>query len=112
MEKYTINLADLSLDDINTVGGKNASLGEMINKLGNIGIKVPAGFALKTNAFARYLEYNQLTDLIQTTLSDLDTTNISELRRVGALIRTQVHQGKIPLDVANKGAKNFCFFIG
>ena len=60
MNKYVLPLDQLSLADINLVGGKNASLGEMITHLNDAGIKVPGGFATTTNSFALFLEQNNL----------------------------------------------------
>ena len=57
---YTRNLCDVDKDDINYVGGKACSLGEMINNLDNLGIDVPKGFVLTTESFDRYMEYNNI----------------------------------------------------
>ena len=107
MKKYTINFEHLSLDDLNSVGGKNASLGEMINNLATIGINVPNGFALNTNAFIEFLEFNELGSLIHETLNDLDTSNVSELRKAGEFIRTKIRSGAIPTAVENEIRKAY-----
>ncbi|NRA12828.1 MAG: phosphoenolpyruvate synthase, partial [Crocinitomicaceae bacterium] len=99
MRKYTINLEQVSIKDIDIVGGKNASLGEMINNLSDLGIKVPDGFALKTNAYINFLEFNQLTSVITKAVSDLDTSNLQQLRKVGKLIRSRIMLGTIPTDI-------------
>ena len=56
MEQYVIKLAELGMDDVETVGGKNASLGEMISNLSNLGVTVPGGFATTAAAYRKFPE--------------------------------------------------------
>jgi len=97
--KYIINLKEVSLKDINLVGGKNASLGEMIQNIESIGIKVPNGFAITTNAYHDFIKFNNLDDKIINLVSGLDDNNLSELRRVGAEVRQLIRNGKFPEDL-------------
>ena len=62
--KYIIDLNRVSLTDINLVGGKNASLGEMIQNLKTLGIKVPNGFAITTAAYHEFIKFNKLDEKI------------------------------------------------
>jgi len=75
---YTIDLNKVSLTDINTVGGKNASLGEMLQNLKSLNIKVPNGFAVTTKAYYDFIEYNNLNEKINTLVSGLNEDNIVE----------------------------------
>ena len=97
--KYIINLKEVSLKDINLVGGKNASLGEMIQNIESMGIKVPNGFAITTKAYHDFIKFNNLDDKIIDLVSNLDENNLSELRRVGAEVRQLIRNGKFPEDL-------------
>jgi pyruvate,water dikinase len=97
--KYIINLKEVSLKDINLVGGKNASLGEMIQNIESMGIKVPNGFAITTKAYHDFIKFNNLDDKIIELVSNLDENNLSELRRVGAEVRQLIRNGKFPEDL-------------
>ena len=100
--KYIINLKEVSLKDINLVGGKNASLGEMIQNIEAIGIKVPNGFAITTNAYHDFIKYNNLDQKIIDLVSGLDDSNLSELRKVGADVRQLIRNGKFPEELQNE----------
>jgi len=100
--KYIINLKEVSLKDINLVGGKNASLGEMIQNIESIGIKVPNGFAITTNAYHDFIKFNNLDEKIIDLVSNLDENNLPELRRVGAEVRQLIRNGKFPEDLQNE----------
>ncbi|PCI98245.1 MAG: phosphoenolpyruvate synthase [Flavobacteriales bacterium] len=99
MKNYTLFFNHISLNNIPTVGGKNASLGEMINEMSSLGINVPNGFALKTNAYKEFLSINKLAPIIKDTLSALNVSNITELESAGSLIRKAILSSKIPLHI-------------
>ena len=61
MEKYILKFSEIGINDINKVGGKNASLGEMYNNLSPHGIRVSNGFAITTTAYKDFIEYNHLS---------------------------------------------------
>ena len=94
--KYIINLNEVSLKDINLVGGKNASLGEMIQNIESMGIKVPNGFAVTTNAYRDFIDFNGLQEQVVNLVSGLDDGNLPELRRVGAEVRQLIRNGIFP----------------
>ena len=96
MRNYLISFDNINLQDINTVGGKNASLGEMMQVTKSLGIKVPKGFALTTNAYQEFLEANNLIEFINLTIKDLDIDSITSLQSVGTKIRTKIMDGEIP----------------
>jgi pyruvate, water dikinase len=84
--------------DVESVGGKNASLGEMISQLPS-GVKVPTGFATTAYAFRAFLKHGGLDDKINTKLNALDTEDVNALARVGAEIRALVEAQPFPADL-------------
>ena len=89
---------NLRMTDVDSVGGKNASLGEMISHLPH-GVKVPTGFATTAHAFRKFLAFEDLGGRINATLSDLDTEDVRALARVGAEIRAMVEAQPFPADL-------------
>ena len=87
MKQYIVWLNQLGINDIDHVGGKNASLGEMIQNLSNLGVKVPGGFATTSHAYREFLEHEGLGDRINAILETLDVDNIAELSKAGSQIR-------------------------
>lgn len=92
----------LGINDIPSVGGKNASLGEMYSNLTDKGIKVPNGFATTAQAYYYYLERNQLTEKISATLQNLDTRDVRALATAGSQIRQWITEGDMPPDLADE----------
>jgi pyruvate,water dikinase len=88
----------LRMSDVETVGGKNASLGEMISQLPS-GVKVPTGFATTAHAFREFLAFEGLTARINTRLEALDTDDVRALAKVGAEIRAMVEKQPFPADL-------------
>jgi pyruvate,water dikinase len=89
-------LKDLRLSDLEQVGGKNASLGEMIGGLAAAGIRVPGGFATTADAFREFLSANGLDERIEQRLHGLDTRNVEALAACGAEIRSWIQQAPFP----------------
>ena len=89
-------LKDVGMSDVEKVGGKNASLGEMISGLNSQGIRVPGGFATTAEAFESFLDHSDLKNKINELLSNLDITNIQELTKTGLLIRQWVEEAPFP----------------
>ena len=89
-------LDQLRMDDLAHVGGKNASLGEMIGNLANLGVSVPGGFATTSEAFKAFVAHNQLSERIFARLQALNVDDVHALMRVGAEIRGWVHDGAFP----------------
>jgi pyruvate,water dikinase len=83
-------LSDLGLGDLDQVGGKNASLGEMVSHLAGLGVRVPDGFATTAQAFHRFIAETGLAARIEQLLSDLDVDDVRRLAEVGREIRTAV----------------------
>ncbi|XOT94275.1 PEP/pyruvate-binding domain-containing protein, partial [Alcaligenes pakistanensis] len=84
---YVIGFDKLRMTDVDTVGGKNASLGEMISQLADAGVRVPGGFATTAEAFRVFLKNNDLDKRIQQRLDTLDADDVRELAAAGAEIR-------------------------
>ena len=88
----------LRMSDVEAVGGKNASLGEMISQLPQ-GVRVPTGFATTANAFRRFLAHDGLARRIQTRLTTLDTEDVRSLAAAGAEIRGWIEAQPFPADL-------------
>ncbi len=88
----------LRMTDVEIVGGKNASLGEMISQL-PAGVKVPTGFATTAHAFREFLKFDGLADRINAQLDALDTEDVRALAAVGAEIRAMVEAQPFPADL-------------
>src|SRR5688572_5355939 len=91
--------ADITIDDIPSVGGKNASLGEMIRELGPKGVKVPDGFAVTADAYRQYLRENRLDREVASILNGLDTRDVQELARRGRLVRSAIVSATLPAEL-------------
>lgn len=96
MSEYIVWFDQLTMNDVGLVGGKNASLGEMISHLAQAGVTVPAGFATTTVAYREFLATNGLTDRINQLLSGLDVDDIQALAAVGKTIRGWVLNATLP----------------
>jgi pyruvate,water dikinase len=92
----TLPLDQLGMNDVPLVGGKNASLGEMISNLGNLGVSVPGGFATTSSAFDQFLNEAGLTQKINQTLDQLDTNDVNALAKVGKEIREWIIVSPLP----------------
>ncbi|QGU33604.1 phosphoenolpyruvate synthase [Thermochromatium tepidum] len=102
MTDYVRWLSDLGMDDVPVVGGKNASLGEMIQNLTHLGVNVPGGFATTSDAYREFLAQDGLDERIQDVLDGLDVDDVAALAEAGARIRGWVMQQSFPagLDAA------------
>jgi pyruvate,water dikinase len=89
------------MSDVDRVGGKNASLGEMISNLANAGVTVPGGFATTSHAYREFLATDGLKEKIDETLDALDVSDVNELARVGAKIRQWVINTPFPAVLDN-----------
>ena len=96
MEPLVIKLAELGMNDVETVGGKNASLGEMISNLSGLGVSVPGGFATTAAAYREFLKTDGLEDRINETLNALDVDDIDSLTKTGKQIRQWVLETELP----------------
>ncbi|MGH1410042.1 MAG: PEP/pyruvate-binding domain-containing protein, partial [Aeromonas sp.] len=90
MQQYVLWYEQLGMQDVERVGGKNASLGEMISNLSGAGVSVPGGFATTAFAFNEFLESSGLNGKIHHLLDNLDVDDIAALNRAGQQIRDWV----------------------
>ncbi|MDH5979594.1 phosphoenolpyruvate synthase [Vibrio splendidus] len=96
MQNNTLWFNGLSMEDVDKVGGKNASLGEMVSNLANAGVSVPNGFATTSYAFNNFLDYKGLDERIHQLLDELDVEDVEALRKTGATIRQWVLDAPFP----------------
>ena len=96
MQPYVIPFQSLGMTDIEQVGGKNASLGEMISNLSSSGVSVPGGFATTAQAYRDFLKDNGLEKRIQQTLKALDVSDVNALAKAGADIRGWILAASLP----------------
>jgi len=90
---------ELSINDVPIVGGKNASLGEMVRELAQKSVKVPDGFAITAQAYRYFIESNKLDDKIESALSHMDPKNFESLRNCGHNIRQMILHADLPEDL-------------
>ncbi len=96
MVEYVVSLDKLGVHDVEHVGGKNASLGEMISNLAGAGVSVPGGFATTAQAYRDFLEQSGLNDRIHAALDALDVDDVNALAKTGAQIRQWVMEAEFP----------------
>jgi pyruvate,water dikinase len=91
--------SDITIGDVPLVGGKNASLGEMVRELSGKGVKVPDGFAITAEGFRHFIRDAWLDDFIRSTLADLDTRNMANLSQRGHAVRQAIRTAALPEDL-------------
>ena len=89
---------EIAMADVPQVGGKNASLGEMVSNLADAGVRVPGGFATTADAYREFLAAGGLYERIRETVEALDVADVAELARVGADVREWIEQQPFPAD--------------
>ncbi|MFA0607358.1 phosphoenolpyruvate synthase [Vibrio amylolyticus] len=99
MHKNTLWFNRLSMSDVDKVGGKNASLGEMVSNLSNAGVSVPNGFATTSYAFNQFLDFEGLDERIHQLLDVLNVEDVDALRKTGSQIREWVLNAPFPGDL-------------
>lgn len=96
MVEYVVSLDKLGVHDVEHVGGKNASLGEMISNLAGAGVSVPGGFATTAQAYRDFLELSGLNAQIHATLDALDVDDVNALAKAGSQIRQWIMDAEFP----------------
>lgn len=107
-----IPLADISMADLPEVGGKNASLGEMIGRLAERGVRVPGGFATTATAYRSFLAAGGLDARIEPMLSSLDVSDVTALTHAGAAIRSMIEEQPLPPDLERDIRDAFARAVG
>jgi len=100
--KFIKWFADIGIEDVPLVGGKNASLGEMFRELMSKGVKVPHGFAVTAEGYRYFLREAGLDVKIRAILTGLDTRDMENLRQRGAQIRHAILAAKLPRDLESE----------
>jgi len=112
VEKWVKWFDQLGMQDVATVGGKNASLGEMIRNLASSGISVPNGFATTAHAFRAFLQNNDLEKRINDELKSLDTNDVTALAQVGSRIRQWINDAPLPTELEDAIKSAFAQLAG
>lgn len=95
-DALVVPFEQLRKEDVDTVGGKNSSLGEMISQLADAGVRVPGGFATTAHAFREFLNANSLVERINNKLDQLNVDDVRALAQAGAEIRKWVVEAPLP----------------
>ena len=106
MQASVIAFSELGMGDVEVVGGKNASLGEMISRLSDAGVSVPGGFATTAEAFRQFLQHESLEQRINERLGGLDVDDVKALMEAGSTIRQWIIDAPFPkeFEVSIRGA--------
>src|SRR5262247_2992489 len=110
--KYVVNFDRLGMADVEQVGGKNASLGEMISQLSQAGIRVPGGFATTADAFREFLAQGGLAGRIEGRLKGLDPEDVAALARCGEDIRGWIEAAEFPRQLQAEIAEAYTGLTG
>ena len=97
--KYIVDLSEVQLSDLELVGGKNASLGEMIQNLSKLGVNIPGGFALTVDAYWEFINHNKLDKKIRRLIKKMKKDDLVSLKKTGLEIRQLIRNGKWPRQV-------------
>lgn len=104
---YIRRLDSLGIDDVALVGGKNASLGEMIASLKSLGVKVPEGFAVTADGYRAFIAHNNFEPKIRQFFAGVDLSNIEALNRCGEAIRSLMLTGEMPESLKTQIIENY-----
>jgi len=111
MNAFVINFKELRMTDVEQVGGKNASLGEMISQLSTAGVRVPGGFATSAEAYRVFLAHNGLAERINASLDALNVDDVDALLKTGAEIRRWVVETPFPPQLEKEIAVHYAALI-
>ena len=95
-------LDQVGLQDIHLVGGKNASLGEMLQNLTKLGIKIPDGFVITTTAYSEFIQHNHLDEEIRNIVKKIDYASVESLRRAGLTVRNLIKNARFPAQLSQQ----------
>src|SRR3989344_3228539 len=107
MKSFIKKLDEVGIKDIPEVGGKNASLGEMIQNLAPKGVNIPGGFVVTATAYRYFLKQAGLAQFIKKTIKGLNTKNLKDLARRGKTIRETIKNSKFPKDLEKEISKAY-----
>lgn len=112
MSTYIKQLKEVSMQDVAAVGGKNASLGEMLSQLAGKGINVPDGFATTAIAFRLFLQHNNLDQPLDALMRQLDRQQFTNLKETGAKARALLQQAELQPDLREEIIRTYHAFSG
>ncbi|MGB0468261.1 MAG: phosphoenolpyruvate synthase [Pontibacterium sp.] len=112
MQDYVLRLDQVGMDDVEKVGGKNASLGEMISQLAGAGVQVPGGFATTAQAYRDFLKASSLDKKINEALETLDPNDVSALAETGTLIRRWIKEAPLQPELERAVENAYAEMIG
>ena len=98
-KKYILSIEEVGIVDVPEVGGKNASLGEMMKNLVPLGVNIPSGFIVTATAYRYFLSSTKLDVFIRATLAGLNTHNLKDLARRGKIVREAIIKAELPADL-------------
>lgn len=102
-----LNLNEVGMQDLEIVGGKNASLGEMIQNLSKLGVAIPGGFIITVKAYREFISYNKLDQIIPEIIAEMEEDNIESLGQTGKKIRTLIENGSFPIELSQEIAQAY-----
>lgn len=102
MSTKIVRLNQVGINDIDLVGGKNASLGEMIQHLTKLGVNIPDGFVITVNAYQEFIRFNNLDERIRNLIRQIDYASVESLRITGLQIRTLIRDGNFPPELSQE----------
>ena len=97
---FILSLSKVGINDIEIVGGKNASLGEMIQHLAALGVNIPNGFVITVDAYRQFINYNGLEGTIKHIINNIDYNDLESLRRGGHQVRLLIRNGRFEKDMS------------
>ena len=109
--KLIKHFSEINIKDISSVGGKNASLGEMYSLLSTKGILVPEGFAVTSEGYSQFLTENKLTPILSNLLAELDIKSFNNLSAIGKQIRTKIMESTFPKSLEKEIIKAYQLLV-
>ncbi len=106
-KRHIVDLSEVKLTDLDLVGGKNASLGEMIQAFKNLGVNIPGGFAITVDAYWDFINFNKLDQKINSLIKEIKKDDLVSLRKIGLEIRENIRNGKWPENLKNIIIENY-----
>src|ERR1700742_992563 len=94
--RFILNLNEVGIDNIDIVGGKNASLGEMLQHLTKLNIRIPGGYIITVAAYQQFIAFNLFEEKIKEIIQSTDLNDLDALRRCGQKVRRMVAAGNFP----------------
>ncbi|GAA4326448.1 phosphoenolpyruvate synthase [Pontixanthobacter gangjinensis] len=104
---YIVDLSEVQLSDLALVGGKNASLGQMIRNLEKLGVNIPGGFALTVHAYREFIEHNNLDQEIRDIIEQMKKDDLLSLKNAGEQIRQIIRKGTWPEHIRQQIQENY-----